>query len=414
MEMNRRRGFQLGWTGVFLSALCCAGAGSPSPSAPAIAPPPLPAIRSLKLEPAALTLKDGRDERRVLVSGKTEGDKSVDLTLQAVLKTDSPIIEVDAQGYIRPKAKGVAEVTVSAAGHHVKLPVTVESAEMPPVRFVRDIAPLMSKAGCNAGTCHGSAKGKNGFKLSLRGYDPDFDYQALINDLSGRRFDRVAVDESLMLLKPTAEVPHEGRQAIKPGSRQHQLLRQWIVEGVKPEKIEVGRAKTIETIPPEVNLDLAGQEQQMLVWAHYADGTVRDVTREAVFSSSNGDVAEVKDGLVKAVRRGEAAILIRYEGLYAANQVTVMGDRTGFQWAEAAEFNFIDGYINAKLKKMKILPSDVCSEDEFLRRVYLDLTGLPPKVEKVRAFLEDKAPSREKRAAVVDELMGSKEYVERW
>ncbi len=170
MEMNRRRGFQLGWTGVFLSALCCAGAGSPSPSAPAIAPPPLPAIRSLKLEPAALTLKDGRDERRVLVSGKTEGDKSVDLTLQAVLKTDSPIIEVDAQGYIRPKAKGVAEVTVSAAGHHVKLPVTVESAEMPPVRFVRDIAPLMSKAGCNAGTCHGSAKGKNGFKLSLRGY----------------------------------------------------------------------------------------------------------------------------------------------------------------------------------------------------------------------------------------------------
>ncbi len=212
--MNRRRGFQLGWTGVFISALCCAGAGSPAPSAPAIAPPPLPSIRSLKLEPAALTLKDGRDERRVLVSGKTEGDKSVDLTLQAVLKTDSPIIEVDAQGYIRPKAKGVAEVTVSAAGHHVKLPVTVESAEMPPVRFVRDIAPLMSKAGCNAGTCHGSAKGKNGFKLSLRGYDPDYDYQALINDLSGRRFNRVAVDDSLMLLKPLAEVSSPVRASI--------------------------------------------------------------------------------------------------------------------------------------------------------------------------------------------------------
>src|SRR6266446_9395951 len=252
MEMNRRRGFQLGWTGVFLSALCCAGAGSPSASGPAIAPPPLPTIRSLKLEPAALTLKDGRDERRVLVSGKTEGDKSVDLTLQAVLKTDSPIIEVDAQGYIRPKAKGTAEVTVSVAGHHVKLPVTVESAEMPPVRFVRDIAPLMSKAGCNAGTCHGSAKGKNGFKLSLRGYDPDYDYGALINDILGRRYDRANVDDSLILLKPTAEVPHEGRQAIKPGSREYHLFRQWLAEGAKYEKPEVGRAKKLEVLPGDV------------------------------------------------------------------------------------------------------------------------------------------------------------------
>src|SRR5713101_5173199 len=277
--MNHRRGFQLGWTGVFISALCCAGAGSPSPSAPAIAPPPLPTIRSLQLEPAALTLKDGRDERRVLVSGKTEGDKSVDLTLQAVLKTDSPIIEVDAQGYIRPKAKGTAEVTVSAAGHHVKLPVTVESAEMPPVRFVRDIAPLMSKAGCNGGTCHGSAKGKNGFKLSLRGYDPDFDYQALINDLSGRRFNRVVVDDSLMLQKPTGEVPHEGRQAIKPGSREYELLRNWIAEGTKFEGAEAGRPKKLELLPATVEMDLPGRAQQILVIAHYDDGTTRDVTR---------------------------------------------------------------------------------------------------------------------------------------
>src|SRR5437667_1918537 len=305
----------------------------------------------------------------------------------AVLKSESTNVDIDAQGYIRPKAKGKADVVVTAGGQRAALAIDIENAVMPPVRFVRDIEPLISKSGCNAGTCHGSAKGKNGFKLSLRGYDPDFDYQALINDLAGRRFDRVAVDQSLMLLKPTAEVPHEGRQALKLGSRQYQMLRQWIVEGVKAEKTEAGRAKTIETIPPEINLDLAGHEQQMLVLAHYADGAVRDVTREAVFSSNNGDVAEVKDGLVKAIRRGEAAILIRYEGLYAANQVTVMGDRSGFQWAEVAEYNFIDQHINAKLKKMRILPSELCSDAEFLRRVYLDLTGLPPKVEKIRPFL---------------------------
>src|SRR5204863_4861052 len=179
-----------------------------------------------------------------------------------------------------PRAAGETEVTVAAAGATAKLPVKVLSAQLGEVRFVRDIEPILSKSGCNAGTCHGSAKGKNGFKLSLRGYDPDFDYQALINDLSGRRFDRVAVEESLMLLKPTAEVPHEGRQVFKPGSRQYQLLRQWIAEGVKPEKTEIGRAKSIELIPADVALDLPGQEQQMLVIAHYQDGSVRDVTRE--------------------------------------------------------------------------------------------------------------------------------------
>ena len=398
--------FSLSWPGFAATT----GSSTNAPSAPA-----LPAIRSLKLQPDSLTLKDGRDERRVLVWGVIDGDKLVDLTAQAILESKSTNVEIDSQGYISPKVKGKAEVSVSAAGRTAKLAITVEDAAVPPVRFVRDIEPLISKAGCNAGTCHGSAKGKNGFKLSLRGYDPEFDYQALVNDLSGRRFDRVAVDESLMLLKPLAEVPHEGRQAIKPGSRQHQMLRQWILEGVKPEKIEVGRAKSLEIIPAEVAMDLPGQEQQMLVLAHYEDGSVRDVTREAVFSSNNGDVAEVKAGLVKAMRRGEAAMLIRYEGLYAANQVTVMGDRAGFQWSDAAEYNFIDEYINAKLKKMRILPSEVCTDAEFLRRIYLDLTGTPPTLEKTQAFLDDeKTSGQKKRAKIVDELLGSKDYIERW
>src|SRR4029077_9724806 len=125
----------------------------------------------------------------------------------------------------------------------------------------------------NAGTCHGSAKGKNGFRLSLRGYDPDFDYQALVNDLSGRRFNRVDVDQSLMLLKPTAEVPHEGRQAIKPGSRYHQILRQWIAEGANYEDPEKNRAKKLTVFPDEIELDLPGRTQQILVLAEYSDGT---------------------------------------------------------------------------------------------------------------------------------------------
>jgi hypothetical protein len=378
-------------------------------------PPPLPSIRALKLDPPSLKLQDGRDEQRVLVLGVIEGGRTVDLTSEAKFKSDSANVEIDAQGYIKPKAKGTAEVVVSAAGKQIKLPVTVEEAAKSEVRFVRDIQPLLAKAGCNAGTCHGSAKGKNGFKLSLRGYDPEYDHSALVNDLSGRRFNRVNVDDSLMLLKPLGEVPHEGRQAIKPGSREHQLLRQWILDGTKLDNIDQGRAKTIEILPKESEMDLAGRSQQFLVIAKYADGSTRDVTREAHFSVSNIEVTEVNaGGVVKGLRRGESALLVRYEGIYATALLTIMGDRSGYEWTDVPENNFIDQHVNAKLRKMKILPSELTSDAEFARRVYLDLTGLPPKVEKIRPFLEDKTPSKEKREKLIDELLGSNDYVEFW
>lgn len=412
--MNRPVRFHVGIAALLASATLSSGAAPGASTNSPVATPSLPSIRSLMLEPASLTLKDGRDERRVLVWGKTEGDKQIDLTSMAILKAESPNVEIDSLGYIRPKARGAAEITVSAAGQQTKLAVTVEDATMPEMRFVRDVEPMLSKVGCNAGTCHGSAKGKNGFKLSLRGYDPEFDYQALVNDISGRRFNRVVVDESLMLLKPTAEVPHEGRQAIKPGSREYHLLRQWIAEGVKFEKPEVGRTIKLEVFPAEVEMDLPGRTQQILVMAHYPDGAVRDVTREAVFSISNSDVAEVKDGLVKAIRRGEAAVLVRYEGQYAAKLLTVMGDRSGYQWADVPEHNYIDQHVHAKLKKMKILPSETCTDAEFLRRIHLDVTGLPPKPETVRAFLDDKTPTKEKRDRLIDELLGSNDYVAFW
>jgi hypothetical protein len=376
--------------------------------------PPVPAIRSLKLEPASLTLTDGRDERRVLVWGETASGQRFDLTGEATLKSESSNIEIDKTGYILPRNKGRADVTVAFGNLKAKLPVTVEDATVPPFRFVRDVEPLLSKLGCSAGTCHGAAKGKNGFKLSLRGYDPEFDYQALINDLSGRRFDRVAIDDSLILLKPTAEVPHEGRQALKPGSREYQILRQWIAEGTKFEEPKKGRAEKIEVLPAEVDLDLPGRSQHMLVLAHYEDGGVRDVTRDAILSINNGDIALVKDGVVTGIRRGEAAVLVRYEGSYGTKLVTVMGDRTGYKWTDVAEYNYIDKHVHAKLKKLKMVPSELCSDADFIRRVSLDLTGMPPAPERTRTFLSDKTPNREKRERLVDELLASKDYVEYW
>ena len=395
-----------------LAALVAQAAESKNSSSTVPAPPP-PAIRALELRPAQITLADLRDERRVLVLGKTDHGV-IDLTASASFSSSSSAVEI-SNGWLRAQAPGSAEVLVTAAGLKAKLPVQVTSATASDVRFVRDIQPVLAKLGCNAGTCHGSAQGKNGFKLSLRGYDTEFDYHALVNDIGGRRFNRAKPEESLMLQKPTGEVPHEGRQALKPGSREYKLLHDWIVQGTKNEQAKEARATSIEILPGDVEMDLPGREQQMLVIAKYPDGTTRDVTRDAHFSVSNTEVASADgQGKVKGLRRGEAAILIRYEGIYGTRLLTIMGDRSGYQWKDVAENNFIDPLVNAKLRRMKALPSELCTDAEFIRRVSLDLTGLPPKAERVRAFLLDTTPTREKRDKLIDELIGSPDYVKAW
>ncbi|MEO5803020.1 MAG: hypothetical protein ABIR24_05785, partial [Verrucomicrobiota bacterium] len=306
---------------VFYSTLLVAFLGNAaSPSPEPVAKLAIPAIRSLRLEPASLTLLNGRDKRRVLVIGETVSGQKIDLTGEAKLEADSDVVEI-ANGCVQARSKGETRISISAAGRMTKLPVKVASAEIPSVGFVRDVEPLLAKVGCNAGTCHGSAKGKNGFKLSLRGYDPDFDYQALINDLSGRRFSRVKVEESLMLLKPTAEVPHEGRQVLKPNSAEYNLLKQWIAEGTKFEEPSK-RATKIEVLPAEIELDLAGRSHQILVIAYYADGTTRDVTGEAIMSSNNPEVLGVTNNVATGIRRGEGAVLVRYEGNYTTRLIT--------------------------------------------------------------------------------------------
>ncbi len=283
-----------------------------------------------------------------------------------------------------------------------------------PADFIRDVNPILSRLGCNAGTCHGSAQGKNGFKLSLRGYDPLFDVRALTDDLGARRVNLASPDDSLMLLKATGAVPHVGGQLIKPGEPYYQVLRSWIAGGAQL-NLQSPRVVRIELSPPNPVLEKMGTAQAMHVTAFYSDGSTREVTREAFIESGNSETASAnREGIITALRRGEAPILARYEGAYTATTLTVMGDRTGFVWHEPPKYNKIDDFTAAKWKRLKIQPSDVCNDAEFLRRVYLDLTGLPPTPEQVRAFLADPRDSRLKREAVVDKLIGSEDYVEYW
>jgi WD40 repeat protein len=280
--------------------------------------------------------------------------------------------------------------------------------------YIRDVAPLLSKIGCTAGTCHGAQAGKNGFKLSLRGYDPIFDVRALTDDLASRRVAVASPDNSLMLLKASGAVPHVGGALIQPGDPYYETIRSWIAGGAKL-NLQSPRVAKIEISPSDPIVQNFGETQQFRVMATYADGFKRDVTKEAFIESGNTEVATAdKAGLLTAVRRGEAAVLARYEGAYAATTLTVMGDRSGFTWQQPPAYNRIDELTAAKWQRLKIQPSDICNDAEFIRRVSLDLTGLPPTAEELRAFVDDPKPSREKREALIDRLIGSEACVEYW
>src|ERR1700733_7969110 len=283
--------------------------------------------------------------------------------------------------------KLVLSVSLAAAGL---------AAADEPVTFLRDVAPILNKVGCTSGPCHGAAKGKNGFKLSLRGYDPEFDYQALLYDLSGRRFNRSDPGRSLMLAKPTQEVAHGGGLRIEPGSKYYKTIYNWIAQGVPfgdPTKDKVDR---VEMEPAEVEMAKPGLEQQIKVVAHYLDGGVRDVTKEAVIASNTPDTADVTaDAVVKGARIGEATMLVRYEGKFGTVPVTVLNPKPGFVWKQLPQNNYIDQLIDAKLQRLKIQPSPAVDDAIFLRRVSEDLTGQLPTPEEVRAFVAD--ASRTKR-----------------
>ena len=274
--------------------------------------------------------------------------------------------------------------------------------------------PVISRLGCNQGTCHGAKDGKLGFKLSLRGYDPLFDVRAFGDDHTARRVNYPSPDDSLMLMKATGAVPHEGGALTDIHSDYYNVIRQWIVDGAEL-NLNTSKVTRIELFPQNPVIQNIGGSQQLRVIAHYADGKQKDVSREAFIESGNTEVAKHNDfGLVSTVRRGEAPILARYEGAYAATTLTVMGDRSGFKWTKQPSYGPIDDLVAAKWKRMKILPSGLCSDEEYIRRVYLDLTGLPPSPEEVKKFLADKTPGRKKREQVVDRLIGSPSFVDHW
>ena len=287
-------------------------------------------------------------------------------------------------------------------------------AAEPVLSFVKDVMPILNKVSCTSGPCHGGAKGKNGFKLSLRGYDPEFDYRAIVHEMQGRRLNRTDPANSLVLLKPSMKIAHGGGMRLDPGSTYYNTVLRWISEGGQfgdPVSATVSR---LDVQPADFFAAKPGLEQQLKVVAHYADGSTRDVTRDAGYSSNTPQQADVTEGgLIQTIRRGESATLVRYEGKLSVVNVTAVSDQP-FAWQAVPEFNFVDWHVNAKLKKVKMQPSELSSDADFLRRISYDLNGVPPTGEETRAFLADKTETRRKRSALIDKLLARDQFVNHW
>jgi hypothetical protein len=279
------------------------------------------------------------------------------------------------------------------------------------VDFERHLMGLFSKAGCNNGSCHGSFQGKNGFRLSLFGFDPDKDYAALTREIHGRRIDVVNPDQSLLLLKASGLMRHEGGVRFSKDSWQYQVFREWIKQGA-PRAKGSGDFSDIEISPKEYVFAHVGQTVKMKVTAKFADGSVEDITPYCDFRVQDDAIARVSVlGEVKALQPGDSGFVVLYRGKVASARILVPTDVKGDLKYPAAA-NYVDTEVFAKLKKLNVVPSELASDAEFLRRVTIDVTGALPTPEEIRSFLADK--SADKRAKKVDELLKSPRHAALW
>lgn len=372
-------------------------------------------IMALDALPKEISITSPIEYTQILVTADLGSGRFSDVTRMVKWSGFEGSGEIDNRGLFTPIKDGEGFITASLGNHSVEIPFTISGQdEIYHPDFISEVNPVISKLGCNAGTCHGAKDGKNGFKLSLRGYDTLYDIRGFTDDMASRRVNIAAPERSLMLLKSTSKVPHEGGQLTKGDSRYHRIIRSWISNGALV-NMEASRVKEIKLTPQNPVVEEIGSTQQFRVLAVYDNGVIRDVTRESFVTSGNGEVAEHDDlSLMTTLRRGEAPILARFEGRYAATTLTVMGDRTGFVWKDLKFKSRVDELVSQKWKRMKIIPSNQAGDLDFLRRIYLDLTGLPPKGVIISKFLDDNRSGKKKRSELIDQLIGNDEYVEHW
>lgn len=282
----------------------------------------------------------------------------------------------------------------------------------PAVSFRNDVMAVLSKAGCNMGACHGNQNGKAGFKLSLRGEDAVFDLQALTRDMFARRTNPTHPAQSLVLLKATAQLAHEGGLRFRPDSEEYAMLLRWIAEGMPDDVATTPKLERLVVSPLDQILVEPVTNAQLRVEAMFADGTRRDLTRLAVYDSVNTQTRITHDGLVTREGAGESTVIVRYLDKQVAVRLAFVPARPGFAWKKLPVANVIDEEVFAKLRTLRMNPSELCTDSEFVRRAHLDLLGLLPTADAARAFVSDSRQG--KRARLVSELLERPEFADFW
>ncbi|HUY35629.1 MAG TPA: DUF1549 and DUF1553 domain-containing protein [Pirellulales bacterium] len=280
------------------------------------------------------------------------------------------------------------------------------------VTFRGDVMAVLSKAGCNLGVCHGNQNGKGGFKLSLRGQDPESDLLALSRDQLGRRADRLEPDRSLLLLKPTAQIAHQGGRRFRVDSEEYRILRQWIAAGMLNDPADTARLERLEVSPRESVVVEPADRVQLSVEAVFHDGTRRDVTRLAVYEAADPLVTIGRDGLVGRLGMGETTVLVRFLRLQVPVRLAFVPSRPGFVWSGPPPANYIDEHVFAKLRTLRMNPSSAADDHAILRRAYLDALGVLPTADEARRFLAD--TDADKRARLIDRLLERPEFADCW
>ena len=369
--------------------------------------------QAVAVSPAAIEIKHHRHPHAIQVLGTTADGFTVDQHSEAKFSSSSPnVATVDERGWVRPVASGETQITIAIAGQVKNVPVKVTlPAIEPPTSFRHEVMPVLTRAGCNAGACHGYSLGKNGFKLSLRGESPEQDWFAIVRDSSARRLSFQTPSASLLVTKARGESNHEGGTRFTRNSLSDQILNSWIAQGAPDDLKDPSRVIGVRLIPDKLVLK-PNQKHRLQLIADYADGTHRDVTRLGIFTANNDLFATTSEEcLVVGGAAGETAIVGRFERLFSATGVTVLDDVKGFT-AAPIPAHLVDKPVIEKLNRLKLNPSPLADDEMFLRRIHLDLIGVQPKPEEIAAFVEDKDPK--KREKLVDALFARPEFVDHW
>jgi hypothetical protein len=373
------------------------------------------AVTEVTVDPATVRLSGPGARFSLLVHGKTDDGRLVDLTHSARYQSSDPTIAtVTERGVVRSVADGSTTVTVEAEGRKRSVAVVVEGASAPRrFTFENDVEPVLSRYGCNASGCHGKAEGQNGFKLSVFGFDPAADYAALLKEGRGRRVFPAAPEQSLLLRKMTGRMPHGGGARVPRNSPDYETLRAWIAAGLPYGSLSDPKVTAVRVEPRERVLAPRGQ-QQLRVTATYSDGREADVTALTKFQSNNDGLAAVQpDGLVSAGEvPGEAAVMASFMNEVDVFRAIVPRAEHIVNYPAVPENNVIDRLVFAKLRKLNVLPSEQADDATFMRRVYLDVIGTLPTADEARRFLADPRPDR--RARLVDELLERPEFADFW